>query len=100
MSPVVIIFMFSPSAASAANILPATPVRVRMPVPTTDTLLTSASDPRLAPNSAASGPTSSSARASSPLGTVKPMAARPAVPTLWAIMSTTMFRSAIAAKTR
>ena len=40
MSPVVIIFMLTPSAARAANIRSATPVCVRMPVPTTETLLT------------------------------------------------------------
>ena len=40
MSPVVIIFMLTFSAASAANMRSATPVCVRMPVPTIDTLLT------------------------------------------------------------
>ena len=48
MSPVVIIFMLTPSAARAANIFSATPVCVRMPVPTIDTLLTSSLGPTVA----------------------------------------------------
>ena len=58
MSPVVIIFMLTPAAARAANIFSATPVCVRMPVPTIETLLTpsSCSDLGAPVSAAASGP--------------------------------------------
>ena len=55
MSPVVIILMLIDSAASAANIISATPVCVRMPVPTIDTLLTSSAGRIVAPSSSANG---------------------------------------------
>ena len=78
----------------------ATPVCVRIPAPTTDTLLTCSSYSGVAPSSAASGRSTARAAFSSPAGTVKPTDARPLLPTLWAIMSTTMLREATASKMR
>ena len=58
----------------------ATPVCVRMPVPTIDTLLTSSSCSTVAPNSAARGRRTASVVGSSLCKTVKPMLALPSLP--------------------
>ena len=77
----------------------ATPVWVRMPIPTTEILATSASwVTDVAPTSL---PASSAARrvsGRSPLATVKLTSVIPPVETFWTIMSTTMFAAAIVRK--
>jgi hypothetical protein len=100
MSPVVIILRLTPSAASAWNMRSATPAMVRIPAPTTDTLLTFPVSLSVAPSSATIGASVFFVLSSSELSTVKPIVALPPSPTLWAIMSTAMFASASALKTR
>ena len=77
--------------ARAANIRSATPVCVRMPVPTTDTLLTCSSNSMRGAQLGGQRPQHVERRPAARCpGTVKPMAALPPLPTFWAIMSTTM----------
>ena len=64
-----------------------------------ETLLTPSSEVIVAPSSAAKGCNTASVAGNSSAGTVNPMAVRPSLPTFWAIISTTMFRSAMAEKT-
>ena len=100
MSPVVIIFMLILSAARAANIRSATPVCVRMPVPTIDTLLTSSLVPIVAAQLGGQRLQHGQRRGQLVAQHGEADGRLAAVPTFWAIMSTTMFCSAMAAKTR
>ncbi len=95
-SLVVIIWMLMPASASAPNMVVATPVCVRMPRPTADTLATSAScvTPE-APIAFAAASAATSVSARSPESTVKLTSVAPSVATFWTIMSTTMFAPAI-----
>ncbi len=99
-SLVVIIWRLIPAAASASNMAVATPVWVRIPIPTTETLATSASwvTPE-APISPAAASAVRSVSARSPLATVKLTSVAPPVETFWTIMSTTIFRAAIVRNT-
>ena len=93
-SLVVIIWMLMPASARASNIVVATPVCVRMPRPTTETLATSASwvTPRGADRPGRPSRRRRSVSARSPAATVKLTSVVPSVATFWTIMSTTMLR--------
>ena len=94
--------MFTPSSASTANTLAATPGCERMPAPTIETLPISSWAVRSTKASPCSGSSATRATRRSSRGIVKEISARPPAETgsFWTIMSTFTFACASASKMR